>query len=143
MRASEYHLPGIKFIGWISGDRLKQCVFLDGIVGQPVPILTDIHQIDFCNEPECSCKSEKSGKSFVDTATLKFLTASALPISREQNIAFVVTDIADKSWLIGSKEPPHADFKIEIRHGSPGGDSAGFYYEITHVSCKSMIPCVI
>lgn len=137
------HLPGLKYIGWLNGENLKRHVDLDGIVGVPVPILTDLHEIDFCGDAECSCKSTKDGGAYSDTATLKFFTASLLPFTREKNIAFVVTDIAGKSFLIGSKEIPCTNVIPTMQHGWPDGDGGGFLYEIKHVSIKSMVPCVI
>lgn len=137
------HLPGLRYIGWLNGANLKRRVDLDGIVGQPVPILTELHEIDFCGKVECSCKSTKEGNTYSDTATLKFFTASLLPFTREKNVAFVVTDIAGRSFLIGSKEMPCTNIIPSLNHGFPDGDEAGFLYEIRHVACKSMVPCVI
>lgn len=139
----EHRPPGIKYIGWLYADKLKANVALDGIVGQPVPILTDIHQIYFCGDVECRSKYTKEGGSYSDTATLKFLSPTLLPFCPDENIAFVVTDQNDDSWLIGSKEPPHALHPCQMQHGWPDGEESGFLYEISHVAHKSMVPCII
>lgn len=107
----------------------------------PVAILTDIHPIPFFDEPACECKTKKDGGGYEDTATLKFLTDRKLP--RGAVLGFVVTDVNDKSFLIGSLETPRPIVDCEQRTGILSGDAAGYAYEIKHVSIKSMVPRVI
>ena len=59
-----------------------------------------------------------------DTATLKFLTDRKLP--RGAVLGFVVTDVNDKSFLIGSLETPRPIIECEQRTGIPSGDAAGY-----------------
>lgn len=141
MRTSKQILPGIKFIGWLDCRNLPDRVFLSAICGMTVAVLTDIHEIKFFDEPQCECVSKKDGAGYEDTATLKFLAGKEIP--RSNFLAFVVTDSNDNSYLIGSKEKPFAVAQATHRTGVPSGDGAGFAYEITHVSIKSLVPCVI
>ena len=141
MRTSTQILPGIKAIGWLDCRALPKRVDLSAISGMPVAILTDIHPIPFFDEPTCECKTKKDGAGYEDTATLKFLTDKKLP--RGACHGFVVTDVNDKSWLIGSLEAPHPLVEPVRRAGIPSGDAAGYEYEIRHVAIKSMVPCVI
>ena len=141
MRTSTQILPGIKAIGWLDCRALPKRVDLSAICGMPVAILTDIHPIPFFDEPTCECKTKKDGGRYEDTATLKFLTSEQLP--RSAALGFVVTDVNDKSYLLGSLEHPHPIVDCEQRTGIPSGDAAGYSYEIKHVSIKSMVPCVI
>ena len=141
MRTSTQILPGIKAIGWVDCRHLPRRVDLSAICGVPVPILTDIHPIPFFDEPTCECQTKKDGVGYEDTATLKFLTGSELP--RSACLGFVVTDVNGNSYLLGSLEAPHPKVESEHRSGKPSGDPAGFYYEIKHVSIKSMVPCII
>lgn len=141
MRTSTQILPGIKAIGWLDCRALPKRVDLSAICGMPVAILTDIHPIPFFDEPTCECKTKKDGGRYEDTATLKFLTDRKLP--RGAVLGFVVTDVNDKSFLIGSLEAPRPIVECEQRTGIPSGDAAGYSYEIKHVSIKSMVPCVI
>lgn len=141
MKTSTQILPGIKAIGWLDCRHLPRRVDLSGICGMPVAILTDIHPIPFFDEPTCECKTKKDGGGYEDTATLKFLTDRKLP--RGAAFGFVVTDVNDNSFLIGSLESPCPLVECEQRTGLPSGDAAGFSYEIKHVSIKSMVPCVI
>lgn len=140
MRTTTQILPGIKSIGWIDCRNLPRRVDLSAICGMPVAILTDIHPIEFFDEPTCECKTKKDSGGYEDTATLKFLTGSKLP---PQATAFIVTDVSDSSFLIGSLEKPHATAEPVQRLGVPSGDPAGYSYEIKHVAIKSMVPCII
>ncbi len=141
MKTSTQILPGIKAIGWLDCRHLPRRVDLSAICGMPVAILTDIHPIPFFDEPTCECKTKKDGGGYEDTATLKFLTDRKLPCGAA--FGFVVTDVNDNSFLIGSLESPCPMVECEQRTGLPSGDAAGFSYEIKHVSIKSMVPCVI
>lgn len=134
-------LPGVKFLGWLDSRHLQDNVALAGICRMPVPILTDIHPIDFFDEPQCDCKTKKDGGGYEDTASLKFLTSEELP--QGIKMAFIVTDVNDRSFLIGSKERPVPIPAPERRLGKPDGDAAGCFYEVSHVAIKSLIPCII
>lgn len=141
MRTTTQILPGVSAIGWVDCRHLPRRVDLMGICRQPFGIFTDITPIEFFDEPDCRCVTEKSGVGYSDTATLKFHCAELLPIHRP--LGFVVTDIAGQSYLIGSLEHPHPTVKAELLCGDPDGDGAGYRYEIKHVSIKSMVPCFI
>lgn len=141
MRTSTQILPGIKAIGWVDCRHLQRRVDLTAICGVPVPVLTDIHPIDFFDEPTCECQHKKDGAGYQDTATLKFLTDKELP--RSATLGFVVTDVNGNSFLIGSLEAPLPQVECNRRTGVPSGDAAGFEYEVKHVSIKTMVPCVI
>lgn len=135
-------LPGITFIGWLDGSKLQRAVGCAGIVGQCVDIYTTVHEIQFCGEAQCSCKSAKGDDGgFVDTASLKFNSSDLVPFGRVSNMAFVVTDATGNSYLIGSLEHPYATVACERLPGTPSGDAAGFAYEVKHCSFKSMVPC--
>ncbi len=141
MKTSTQILPGVKAIGWVDCRHLPKRVDLAGICGMPVAILTTIHPVEFFDEPQCECQTKKDGAGYEDTATLKFLTGAELP--RSTNLGFVVTDVNDKSYLIGSKERPVPIPEKTHRLGLPDGDAAGFLYEVKHISIKSMVPCLI
>lgn len=141
MRTSKQILPGVKKIGWVDCRNLPQRVSLSAICGMPVAILTDIHDIPFFDDPACECVTKKDGAGYQDTATLKFRTPFVIPDNGF--LAFVVTDVNDNSYLIGSFEVPHAVYEFTKSTGKPGTDSAGYEVEITHVSIRSMVPCVI
>lgn len=141
MRTTTQILPGIKAIGWVDCRHLPRRVDLSAICGMSVVVLTDIHPIEFFDEPQCECKTKKDGAGYEDTATLKFLTSQKLP--RSASLGFVVTDVNGQSYLIGSLEAPQPQVECNQHTGIPSGDAAGYAYEIKHVSIKSMVPCVI
>lgn len=141
MRTSTQTLPGIKSIGWLDSDKLPDRVDLMGICRQVFGIFTDIHPLEFFDEPECSCKRTKEGGSYTETASLKFQCGSRLPECNR--LGFVVTDISGQAYLIGSKEAPRPIVEVEHTTGSPGGDTASFHYEIKHTALKTLIPCIV
>lgn len=141
MRCSTQILPGVKAIGWLDCRHLPRRVDLSAICGMTVAVLTDIHPIPFFDEPTCECKTTKDGAGYKDTVTLKFSTGARLPFGAA--LGFVVTDVNDKSYLIGSLEHPLPMVECEQHTGIPSGDAAGYAYEINHISIKSMVPCVI
>lgn len=141
MKCSTQILPGVKAIGWLDCRNLPRRVDLSGICRMPVAIFTDIHPVDFFGDADCSCKSVKEHGGYQDTASLKFLAAEELP--RGVPLGFVVSDVNDRHYLVGSLEKPCPLPEAEHRLGSPSGDAAGFYYEIKHTALKSLIPCVI
>lgn len=141
MKTTTQILPGIKAIGWLECDKLPDRVDLMGICRQDFGIFTDIHPMEFFDEPDCSCKRTKEGGSYSETASLKF--QSSVPLPQHPRLGFVVTDISGQSYLIGSKEAPRPIVEVEQNTGSPGGDAASFYYEVKHTALKTLIPCYI
>lgn len=141
MRTTTQILPGVKAIGWVDCRLLPRRVDLHGICGSTVAVLTDVHPVEFFDNPDCKCVTEKEGGGYTDTATLTFHSSALLPIHRQ--LGFVVTDVNDHSFLIGCQEPPFPQVKATLLCGAPDGDGAGFSYEIKHVCIKSMVPCVI
>lgn len=140
---SRQHLPGIKAIGWLDAGHLTPNVCLYGITGQEVGIIAEIHPIDFCADADCTCKTSKSGSRYSDTATLKFFSAIPITFDGLCNVAFVVTDTENRTWLIGSKEHPNATIDITYQHAAPSSGRSGYQYEVSHVACKSLIPCKV
>lgn len=137
MKSNIQILPGIRRIGSVASRHLPKAVPLHGICGQPVPVLTAIEWFDFFGQPDCRCVTDKSGA----TATLKFSAPEfRSPLAR---LSFVVEDASGNTYLIGQAEPPLPQVKVEQICGAPGGDAAGFSYEVTHVSIRSLVPCII
>lgn len=136
-------LPGIRFIGYFDLDKLAAEPRFDlaGICGMTVSILTDVIPIDFFDNPECRNVTEKINGQNQDKVSLKFHSHSLIEIHK--CLGFVVTDIAGNSFVIGNQLPPFPQVKPEFNCGAPDGDGAGFYYEVSHVAIKSMVPCKI
>ncbi len=139
MNTSTQILPGIKFIGWIDCRYLQRRVDLTAICQKPIPVFTEVHAIDFFGEPDCRCQRKKEGAAYEENASLKFLTDTELP--NDITIGFVVKDVNDNSFLIGSLEAPHPIVEFEHNTGIPSTQSGGFQYEVKHVALKTLIPC--
>lgn len=134
-------LPGVKAVYWLDSRHLLPRVDLRAICKMPVPVMTSLLHMAVCNDAQCECKSEREGGSIVQTASLKFLTDREPPEGIA--LAFVVTDISDKSYLVGSLEHPRAVVNCTKRLGVPDGDAAGYLCEIIHKALRSLIPCTI
>lgn len=141
MKTTTQILPGIKSIGWVDSGHLQRRVDLRSICRMSVFILSDIHPIPFFDDPSCIRKSVKQGNGYEETATLKFKTNLKLP--RGIRPAFVVTDVNGNSFLIGSREHALTISESEFNCGTPSGNAAGYSYEISHVSIKTMVPCIV
>ena len=141
MRTTKQILPGIKAIGWVLCDKLIADIALRGIAGMAVPILTDIHMVDFFGEPECVCVTANDNGNRLDTATLKFASENILPL--HSHIALVVTNINGCSYIIGAKEAAFPVIKRTISFGDTSNDRACTEYEITHSAIKSLVRCDI
>ena len=141
MKSSVQILPGIKKIGWLYCSRLPERVDLAALAGLKVALLTDLNDITFFGTPDCRCSMDKENNGFFQTASLKFKSCESLPAT--EKIAFVVTDVNDSSFLIGSAEMPMPAVRVERVTGETTGDPAGFLYDVTHKALRSMIPCLV
>ena len=140
-KSDSYILPGIKRIGYVNSKHLPRRVDLTAISGLEVPLLTAMVDVNFFDEPTCECKYEQSSGGGMETVSLKFTTGRRLP--RSPYIALVVTDVMDRSFLIGSKENPLPVLNATHRIGTPSGDAGGWYYEITHMAIRGLVRCRI
>ncbi len=141
MKTSVQILPGIKSIAFVECRLLPDNIGLHGITRNAVGIFAELQPVAFFDSPECTCTTEKKNGSYQDTASLKFSSGQWLPLRRK--LAFVVTDVSGRNFVIGAKESPFPVIKVEEHKGSPSGESAAYSYEITHVALKSLVPCVI
>lgn len=141
MRTTRQILPGIRAIAWVDCESLIPDIALRSIARMAVPVLTALHEVDFFDSPECECVTENDNGNRTETATLKFLSGTLLPLRKP--IGFVVTTVDGDTYLIGTAEKPYPQVKMSIDFGAPDGDSGGFEYEITHTAIKTLVNCVI
>lgn len=133
-------LPGIKKLYWVDCDKLPTRIDLYAAAGMKVALLAELNEITFFGFPECKCTTEKVKNGWKQEASLKFLSSDDIPLFK--NIAFVVTDVSDESYIIGFNEHPFPTVKREYNMAKPG-DKAGFNYEISHSALRSMVKCLI
>lgn len=139
MRTNIQILPGVGFIGWVDCDRLLPNVAMRAAAGMAVPVLTDIHRVDFFGEPIGRCVTERDEGGDLDTATLNFRSPTLLPT--DAHMGFVVMDQQGGCYLIGAAEKPFPTVKVTAELGTPDGDPAGYSYEVTHKAIRSLVAC--
>lgn len=138
---NHYILPGIKAIAYCKCDNLIPSIPYRAICGMPVPVFAELENVQFFGVATCELVTEKINGDYLDSVTLKFLTNDVLPL--DIDIAFVVTDVNGKSYLIGSKESPFTKIKITWQFGDPGNERNAKEYTVTHSSLKSLVKCII
>lgn len=97
-------LPGIKSIGYLPCANLSPLIMQKHIVGIPVGVFSAITPIEHYGNASCEAESEYDHGRKLQKTKLKFSTTDEIPI--DKHLAFVVTDVEGKSWLIGLREPP-------------------------------------
>lgn len=134
-------LPGIKFIGYVTAERLQREIMYKHLAGVPVGIFTDITPIAFSGVPTCEAASAYKDNGRIEQTVLRFKTLDELPTNR--HVAFVVTDCNNQSYIIGQREKPRPIVNITQNTGTPDGDPAVLSVEVTLYAQKSLIPCSI
>jgi hypothetical protein len=142
MLPSKQILPGIKKIVFFNGDLLPARVDLRAICNEKIIINHDsYHDVDICGDAQCQRESSVEKHSRYDDVSLSFDSTTYIPLGK--NIAFVVVDVNDNAWLIGSKEKPQPIIKLSIDMGTPDGETAAYKYKVTHKALRSLIPCLL
>ena len=134
-------LPGITKLGYVPSENLQRQIMQKRLAGLPVGVFTDIIPIDFVGVPTCTTVSDYDNNGRLEKATLKFVTNDNIPIYKD--IAFVITDSNNKSWLLGTKEKPRPIIHIEHNTGTPSGDVNAYAFEVSLYAHKALIECQI
>lgn len=132
-------LPGITAVGWVDCEKLQPNLRDMAVAGLAVAAHTAVNLLPLCADASCEVVSERSRRAVIQTATLKFRTPQMLP--EDVQLGFVVTDVQDRSWLIGAAEPPFPQVKLTRKLGTPSGDPAIWEIEAKAVGERSLIPC--
>src|SRR5574344_620959 len=139
MRTTKQILPGVKEIGWVRCEHLVNDIALRGIAMMPVPVLTEIHNVPFFDEPTCECVTENDGGNRTVMAKLKFASEDLLPL--KEHLAFVATAIAGNFYIIGAREAPFPVVNLTISLGNANGEGAGGNDELAHKAIRWLAPC--
>ena len=134
-------LPGIKYLGYVQGKYLQRQMMQKSLVGIPVGIMTDTKEIAFAGQPTCEATSDYDNGGRIEKTTLKFVTGERIDLS--QDTAFVVTDVENRSYVIGTREKPHPIVRVSRFSGETQGAPAAFSYEVTLYAHRSLIHCSI
>ena len=134
-----FSLPGIKSIACINALELPLDLGMVAVSGTPLALM-----IPFTNIPltgEASCESTRTNKdgSGNDSVELSFQTLMSIP--GYMPLAFLVTDVNNRSYLIGTHEKPWPYIESSQAFGSPDGESSITTYTISYKAPKAMIPC--
>ena len=86
----------------------------------------------------CEAESEYIGGGYFEKTSLDFTTTDEIPQSQE--LAFVVTDVHDKSYLIGVMEAPFPIVNITTKVDDETNISE---VKVTFQRQKSLIPCAV
>lgn len=141
MNSSVQILPGVKKIYWVDCKYLPTRIDLKAISKIPVPLLIDLNPITFFGEVTCRRDTVKENGGWHETATLGFNSHEELPFSG--HIGFVVIDANNQAYIIGGYEQPYPEVAIKKITGKPGGDIAGYSYEIKHNALRTLVDCLI
>lgn len=134
-------LPGIKFVGIVPAENIQRQIMYKHLAGITVGIFTDITPISFIGVPTCTATSTYNNNGRLEQTILRFCTLEEVPTNK--NIAFVVTDCNDKSYIIGQHEKPRPIVKITQNTGTPDSDPSVLEVEVNLYAQKSLIPCTL
>lgn len=129
-------LPAIKFIGYLPTSLLSPDIVLKHLAGVPVGIFADITPVEHYGNASCEALSEYDNGSHIEKATLQFTTTDEIP--ENQEIAFVLSDVSGKSYVIGARESPFPMIEIESKVDEKTNIKA---VKVVFTAKKALIPC--
>lgn len=131
-------LPGVKAISYVQCSLLSTNIVEKYRAGVPVGVFTSSTPIEHYGDASCEAESEYTNGGYSEKTVLQFNTTTEIP--QKQELAFVVTDVHDKSYLIGCKEAPCPMVEITTKID----DESNIYeVKVTFTREKSLIPCSI
>ena len=131
-------LPGIKAITFLPCHLLPPNIVEKFLAGVPIGVFSTSTPIEHYGNASCEAESEYTGGTYYESTTLQFTTTDE--IRQSQELAFVVTDVHDKSYLIGVKEAPFPIVNITTKVDDETNISE---VKVTFQRQKSLIPCVV
>lgn len=130
-------LPGITAIRYIPCVSLPLNIELKALVGQPIGIYDTMTEVCFTGTPTCITESEYDNHAQTEKTILTFHSVQEVPIRRQ--LAFVITEAQDNSFVIGHAEAPFPTVKVTHSHGTPAEEKAGYTYEVKLIGRKTLI----
>lgn len=132
-----YSLPGIMSIAYVPCNLLQKHSDLKFLASIPVQVFADVTPVSFKGVPTCENTSQYDNNGRNEKTTLRF--NSLKPVPTLQPIAFIITDVNRRRFLLGLREAPYPVIKITHSTGTPNGDPAVYAHEITFTALKSLI----
>lgn len=134
--------PGIRRIQIVRCSDLPAGLMLHSICGCTVVLSVAADEIEFCCPvPTLKYDGSKVNGTRQEKSTLEFSTAHPLP--EGENLAFVVTTVRGRQYLIGTREGRYPVINYSDTTGTPAGEAAVRAYKITHIAKKSVLPCIL
>lgn len=130
-------LPGITAIRYLECSKLPSNLEMKSLVGVPIGIYDIMTSVCFTGHPTCITESEYDQHAQSEKTVLTFQTTDELPVRRQ--LAFVVSDIQGRLYLIGHNEAPYPTVKRTGQLGTPAEEKAGYTYEVTLIGRKTLI----
>lgn len=137
--ANYFSLPGIKRLSYINAKELASDLQAHALSGAPVWITQQQTEIPFTGESSCACTRNNEHGASNESVELTF--ESLLPLPEHIPLVFIVTDVNNRSYLIGQREQPWPFIESNQGMGMPDGESSTTVYTISHKGPRAMIPC--
>ena len=131
-------LPGIKAISFLPCHLLTPHIVEKHRAGIPIGVFPIPTPIEHYGNASCEAESEYTNGGYYEKTVLQFTTTDE--ILQTPELAFIATDVHDKSFLIGCKEAPYPTVEITK---SIKEDSNIREVNVTFTRHKSLIPCVV
>ena len=135
------NLPGIKKIFSIETASLPLQIEAKSLVGIPITISAALTELQFFVEPNCTVKQENEQNMQVEEASLEFATIDKL--NTDSPLAFLVQDVNNNYYLIGTQEPPFPIIIQERESSTPSSGSTCWNIKVTHLAQRALIKCII
>ena len=129
-------LPALKSIAYLPCSLLPPDTLEKYLTGIPVGIFAAVTPVVYFDSSSCEAEAEYHNGVSYEKTTLKFRTTDEIP--RSQDIAFVITDVQGKSYLIGHRELPYPMVAITSVIDK---DTNIFEVKVAFSARKSLIPC--
>ncbi len=131
-------LPNIIKIGTVPCEVLSPNIMEKHLAQVPVGVFQTPTAIEHYGNATCEAEQEYDNSNYLEKTSLQFSTTDEL--KQYPPMAFVITDAQNKSWIIGTKEPPYPIVEISK---SIEKDSNIFAVKVTFTRKKSLIPCSV
>ena len=131
-------LPGIKAISYVPCRLLSPNILEKYRAGVSIGVFAYSKSIEHYGNASCEAESKYIGGGYFEKTSLDFTTTDEIP--RSQELGFVVTDVHDKSYLIGVMEAPFPIVNITTKVDDETNISE---VKVTFQRQKSLIPCSV
>ena len=134
-----FALPGIKSLAYVFSDNLNNNIAMQAVAKMPIVIFAPLNTIAFTGECTCIVENTNENNGSAETATLTFQSQVELP--EDHPVAFVITDVMDRTYILGAKEAPYPQIGVSKGFGLPEADPNAISYEIKYQSIKALVAC--